>query len=66
MRLLHTATNGPYWNSNTNWCTTVDHCSWEGVECVSGRVAVISLQSNNLEGTLPTELGQLPSTQPQP
>lgn len=36
-----------------------DHCSWFGVDCLDGRVIVLSLNDLCLKGTLAPELGEL-------
>lgn len=57
---LYNSTNGDTWTDNTGWLSNDDPCSgWNGVECEGGRVTVISLQQNNLTGTLPNEIGDL-------
>lgn len=52
-------TNGPSWADKTSW-EEGNHCNWFGISCDSaGIVNGISLSKNNLEGTLPKELGLL-------
>ncbi|KAL0215674.1 hypothetical protein P9112_007858 [Eukaryota sp. TZLM1-RC] len=41
----------------------IDHCSWYGVECSSGRVTAIMLQENNLKGVIPSVIGCFNSLQ---
>ena len=61
---LYDATNGDDWDDNTNWLSDEQICDWYGVYCYSdGYVDRISLYSNSLQGTIPTELGLLTSLQ---
>ncbi|EKE40669.1 hypothetical protein ENUP19_0085G0145 [Entamoeba nuttalli] len=48
--------NGPNWKISTNWLSNEkDICEWYGIECdKDGYVFQISLDSNNLEGKLPS------------
>jgi len=55
---LYNASNGANWTNNTNWLTgTID--TWYGVTVDSGRVTKLSLFSNNLNGQIPVEIGNL-------
>ena len=57
---LFEATGGASWKDNENWLTGAPLGEWAGVGTDSlGRVAGIFLESNNLVGTLPPELGDL-------
>mmetsp|Transcript_281 Transcript_281/g.470 ORF Transcript_281/g.470 Transcript_281/m.470 type:complete len:691 (+) Transcript_281:409-2481(+) len=49
------------WNDNTNWLNgTVSTCDWFGLSCNDdGRISVIDLASQNLRGTIPSEIGFL-------
>jgi Leucine-rich repeat (LRR) protein len=53
------------WTTQTRWMTEAGYCNWYGVSCISasdtkevgnGSVESISLESNDLVGTIPTEL----------
>lgn len=57
---LYTACNGGEWKTSTNWNSDVDICDWHGVGCKDGHVILINLGSNNLSGTPPPELFDLP------
>ena len=59
LEALYNATDGDNWNTNTGWLSAGDACDWYGITCVNGDVAGISLNSNNLVGTIPSELGNL-------
>ena len=62
---LYNATNGTGWTNKTGWETaTLDtECTWYGVTCSgNGHVSELKLYHNNLAGTLPAELGDLPSS----
>ncbi|MCX7549415.1 immunoglobulin domain-containing protein [Xanthomarina sp. F2636L] len=56
---LYNATNGPSWTTNTNWNTAAPVYQWHGVTVSDNRVIEIILSSNNLVGTLPTQIGDL-------
>ena len=65
---LYTSTNGGSWTDNTGWLATGTPCTWHGVFCEdtstgSPPKTVISLVqfNNNLTGTLPPALANLPS-----
>jgi Leucine-rich repeat (LRR) protein len=51
---LYTSTNGANWTNNTNWNGDIGtECTWYGVFCDGDHVFQISLDNNNLTGTLP-------------
>ncbi|MBV7335690.1 hypothetical protein KFU94_47090 [Chloroflexi bacterium TSY] len=56
---LHALTDGANWSNNSGWLDAPDICRWNGVICVGGRVAQLELLSNQLNGSLPCELGNL-------
>ena len=59
---LYNDTTGANWTNHTNWLGAVGtECTWFGVTCANSHVTQISLDSNNLVGTLPaiTDLTQL-------
>ena len=59
VRLYH-ATDGPNWDSNTNWLSDAPLSDWKGVSTdVRGRVIQLFLGGNNLRGSIPPELGNL-------
>jgi hypothetical protein len=48
------------WLLRSGWGEAADCCEWRGVRCAGGRgVEQLSLAKQQLEGTLPTELGAL-------
>lgn len=54
------ATEGDNWNENEGWLTDLPECEWlSPSDCYNGVVIGLSLDSNNLGGTLPKELGIL-------
>jgi hypothetical protein len=59
LEIFWDSTNGPGWTDNTNWDTLTSAQNWIGVNNFPGRVAVLSLPSNNLSGLVPAELGIL-------
>ncbi|GAF91501.1 unnamed protein product, partial [marine sediment metagenome] len=58
---LYNSTDGPNWTDNSNWLEALFPCEWFGVSCEAGHVYQINLQTNNLSGSIPTELGNLSS-----
>jgi len=55
---LYNATDGLNWTDNTNWLSA-DESTWFGVSLTGCQVTGIFLSNNNLNGSLPTELGDL-------
>ena len=55
------STNGEEWGKNEHWLTKTEQCKWYGVSChnFDGVVSKLNLSSNNLYGSLPTEIGEL-------
>ena len=59
---LYHATDGENWIRNTNWLTEAPVGEWYGVQKdESGRVTGLALESNQLSGPIPAELGNLTS-----
>ena len=57
---LYRATNGDKWSKSSNWCSEEHISSWYGVECdKDGYVTGLSLENNNLNGTLTESLSVL-------
>jgi len=58
---LYNATTGGSWTVSTGWLSDPDICpnNWHGVTCASGHVTQLSLASNSLTGTIPSDLGDL-------
>lgn len=57
---LYEATNGAGWKTSNNWLSDAPLAQWYGVEVdASGRVTELRLESNNLEGRIPPEVGHL-------
>ena len=57
---IYNATGGNSWLNNDNWLTTNLVSTWDGVTTdVNGNVIRLNLESNNLSGSLPAELGDL-------
>ncbi|MEM6642365.1 MAG: FG-GAP-like repeat-containing protein, partial [Bacteroidota bacterium] len=57
---LYNSTNGPSWFVNTNWLSGQVE-NWFGVSVTDGRVTAIVLNDNNLNGSLPSSIGNLDS-----
>ena len=56
---LYNSTNGEGWTNKTNWVTTESLESWYGVTIENDRVVSLDLQQNNLNGTVPSSIGNL-------
>ena len=57
---LYVHTGGSNWNVNTNWLTNTPVGTWYGVDIdVGGNVVELDLARNNLNGTIPPELGNM-------
>jgi hypothetical protein len=56
---LYKSTDGANWDDNSDWNVTDTPCDWEGVTCKNGHVSRLYLYSNNLNGEMPLELGNL-------
>ncbi len=60
LQALYNSTNGNNWTNNSGWDFTTDpSSSWYGVTVADGRVTRLQLGNNNLNGSLPSELGNL-------
>lgn len=58
---LFTGTGGASWTNSTGWIQTATPCSWYGIFCLGGALTDVNLPSNNLTGSIPTEIGDLAS-----
>ena len=57
---LYNSTDGANWTDNTGWMGAVGtECSWFGVTCTNGSVSRLWFWTNGLNGTIPSELGNL-------
>ena len=57
---LYSATDGSNWENNTNWLSDRPLRDWHGVDTdSSGRVILLNLSENGLQGEIPSELGEL-------
>ena len=57
---LYETTDGPNWTNSENWLSNRSIDQWFGVTTNdAGRVEQLSLEHNNLSGTLPGEFGRL-------
>jgi hypothetical protein len=68
LRVLYNSTNGYFWKNKTGWESHDDECTWyqfgNVYPCIEGsRLAVLDLQANGLDGTIPTELELLADLQ---
>ncbi|MDH3328068.1 MAG: hypothetical protein OEM01_02430 [Desulfobulbaceae bacterium] len=60
---LYDNTNGAGWTGNTGWKSATDLCNWSGVTCSGGNVIQIDLSGNNLDGSIPSSVGNLSQLQ---
>ena len=61
LRAFFRATNGGSWTENANWATGAPLAEWYGVEVdAAARVVSLRLPENNLTGSIPPEIGNLP------
>ena len=57
---FYNATDGPNWSNNSNWGSNEPLGRWNGVETDSnGRVIALRLRYEDLNGTIPSSLGNL-------
>ncbi|KAJ8599851.1 hypothetical protein CTAYLR_005606 [Chrysophaeum taylorii] len=56
---FYDASQGSAWVNSSGWLNGGSVCTWYGLECTDGAVTKISLSSNNLDGELPSALGEL-------
>ena len=62
MTAFYKATGGSNWKNKTNWLTDASLDQWYGIDTDAyGRVLVINLESNRLQGTIPPEIKALTS-----
>ena len=57
---LYSATDGANWKNNENWLSDAPIGEWHGVTTDrTGAVVALDLYDNNLNGEIPTEIGEL-------
>lgn len=62
MVALYHATDGPHWTNNTNWLVPGQPLeNWYGLTFSGGRVMMLNLTSNNLNGYIPFEIANMTS-----
>ena len=60
LEALYQDTDGDNWTNNRNWLSNAQLDSWHGVTTDrNGRVVELDLSENELNGTIPSELGSL-------
>ena len=60
LELFYERTTGEWWTNNENWMTEAPLGEWHGITTnAQGRVTEIRFDSNNLDGTLLPEIGNL-------
>jgi len=61
---FYISTLGSSWTINTNWLSSSDPCpsgGWHGIYCDGSQIINLYLPSNNLQGSLPSQIGLLTS-----
>ena len=64
LAVFYFSTMGESWDMSTGWLSSDDPCTtWYGVGCgsFSGKIDVLDLDQNGIQGTLPSELSSLES-----
>ncbi|MEM7126197.1 MAG: fibronectin type III domain-containing protein [Chloroflexota bacterium] len=56
---LYESTSGSEWTTQTNWLESNTPCDWYGVTCEADRVVELKLESNGLNGSLPSGISNL-------
>lgn len=57
---IYESLDGDNWTNNENWCSDKDIANWYGVDIdENGYVTYLGLSDNNLNGTVPDEIGLL-------
>lgn len=62
-RLGNETTSCDRWHRNDFWNSDAHICEWYGIVCEQGHVTMITLEDNNLQGTLPSVVVELASLQ---
>jgi Leucine-rich repeat (LRR) protein len=60
---VYEATNGAGWTRSEGWLDAASPCAWQGVTCRDGTVEGLDLNSNQLAGSIPPEVGDLTGLQ---
>ena len=56
---IYNSTGGASWTTKTNWMSSQPISTWYGVTVNNNRVTRLALSGNNLQGTIPSEIGDL-------
>ena len=56
---LYDQTDGPHWGNSDGWLSALSPCQWYGVTCRGGKIVELKLANNQLNGAIPSEIGQL-------
>jgi len=56
---LYNATDGANWTNHNNWNTNEKVYNWYGIKMRGNRVSEIDLHNNNLNGIIPSDIGDL-------
>jgi hypothetical protein len=58
---LYYSTDGDNWIENTNWLSNEPIDTWYGITIKNNKVTGLELPNNNLSGSIPSELADLPN-----
>ena len=61
--IFYNSTGGESWFYSGYWLHTNAPCGWYGVSCSGGHVTRLDLHDNQLQGSIPAELGNLANLQ---
>jgi hypothetical protein len=62
LAVVYIQMNGIKWHNRTRWLSNWNECTWFGVECdAASKILSIRLDSNNVLGSLPSEIKHLQS-----
>merc|ERR1719329_697297 len=57
LMVLYYSMSGEKWDNNNGFGSGWDECAWYGVFCTDSKVVVIWLNSNEVDGRIPQEIG---------
>ena len=56
---LYQQTGGSNWENADGWLSERSPCEWYGITCRGTKIVTLNLSHNQLDGTIPAEIGQL-------
>lgn len=60
LALIYFSNGGAQWQNNKNWISQEPECTWHGISCEVDQniISRVNLSSNNLKGTIISEIGE--------